>query len=102
VRACWDFPPGLVEEARKRSAWMARHWGDLPFEDLLSEALIWAALHGPVIVAHLDADPAKGMDNVGRDIFRHLQKACVIERRQRGGRDCLSFEEWRDRVAEVT
>jgi hypothetical protein len=88
----WGWSEEVEGELRKRARYVARQYGDLDFDDLLQLARLWAATHPLTIATHLGPG-GKGLDQVGGDVFRALQKACLRERRQRGGADCLSLDE---------
>jgi hypothetical protein len=94
----WDFPPGLLEEARRRAAMVTRKWHRVvEFDDLYQEALTWAALHPATIAAHL-ADPAKGLAYTGWAMQSRLEKVC--EREHRRASRCTSYEQWQEAVAD--
>jgi hypothetical protein len=95
----WDFPPGLVEEARKRAVQIRRKWrGVVDLDDLLQEGLIFAALHPATLAAHL-ADPAKGLDYFGWAMQSRMNKVCEREHRLHSSR-CVSYDACREDVGD--
>jgi hypothetical protein len=94
----WDFPPGLVEEARKRAVMVRRKWRNIvQLDDLLQEALIWAALHPATIAAHL-ADPAKGLAYTGWAMQSRINRVC--KREHRLSSRCTSYDALREDVTD--
>lgn len=95
----WDWPEEVERELAKRARYLARQYGDLEYDDLLQLARLWAATHPDTLAKHLSPGGG-GVDQVGGDVFRCLQKACLRERKRHGGRDRISLDALLETVTE--